>query len=122
MKRGAEDTDISVVEGVMGYYDGLGGIDTKASAYDLAAVTKTPAVLIVDTRGMSLSALADQRFSLTIKEPYQRCDPEPHVPDALSEVKSRVEENSASGFWLCAEAYGAESGEPSSGAGAPRMR
>lgn len=42
MKRGAEDTDISVVEGVMGYYDGLGGIDTKASAYDLAAVTKTP--------------------------------------------------------------------------------
>ena len=28
MKRGAEDTDISVVEGVMGYYDGLGGIDT----------------------------------------------------------------------------------------------
>ena len=65
MKRGAEDTDISVVEGVMGYYDGLGGIDTKASAYDLAAVTKTPAVLIVDTRGMSLSALAEIKGFLT---------------------------------------------------------
>ena len=27
--------DISVLEGVMGYYDGLGGISTKGSAYDL---------------------------------------------------------------------------------------
>ncbi len=94
MKRGAEDTDISVVEGVMGYYDGLGGIDTKASAYDLAAVTKTPAVLIVDTRGMSLSALAEIKGFLTYKK-------ESHIkgvilnrmsPMLYPEVKSRVEE------------------------------
>ena len=32
--------DISVLEGVMGYYDGLGGISTKGSAYDLAGMTK----------------------------------------------------------------------------------
>lgn len=50
--------DISVLEGVMGYYDGLGGISTKGSAYDLAGMTKTPVLLVIDTKGMSVSALA----------------------------------------------------------------
>ncbi|MGN0315771.1 MAG: cobyrinate a,c-diamide synthase [Fusicatenibacter sp.] len=56
--RGAREGDISVFEGVMGYYDGLGGVSTKGSAYDLARMTKTPVILVVDARGMSLSALA----------------------------------------------------------------
>ena len=43
----AEGTDLAVLEGVMGYYDGLGGISTKASAYDVACTVDTPAVLIV---------------------------------------------------------------------------
>lgn len=42
----------------MGYYDGLGGICTKASSYDLARVTDTPVILIVNAKGMSLSILA----------------------------------------------------------------
>ena len=42
----------------MGYYDGLGGISTKGSAYDLAGMTKTPVLLVVDAKGMSVSALA----------------------------------------------------------------
>lgn len=50
--------DICVMEGVMGFYDGLAGISTKASAYDLATVTRTPAVLIVNSRGMSVSLAA----------------------------------------------------------------
>ena len=32
LSENAKDCDISVLEGVMGYYDGLAGIDTKASA------------------------------------------------------------------------------------------
>ena len=41
--RERKRVDISVMEGVMGYYDGLGGISTvKASASDLADVTDTP--------------------------------------------------------------------------------
>lgn len=56
--KNAAEADVSVMEGVMGYYDGLGGISDAASAYDLARVTGTPAVLIVNTRGMSLSVLA----------------------------------------------------------------
>ena len=54
----AEGADISVMEGVMGFYDGLGGISVRASAYDLARATDTPVVLIVNCKGMSLSVLA----------------------------------------------------------------
>ena len=54
----AEGMDISVMEGVMGYYDGVAGTTPQAGAYDLARVTKTPAVLIVNTKGMSLSVAA----------------------------------------------------------------
>ena len=46
------------MEGVMGYYDGVGGTTFRASAYDLARTTRTPAVLIVNSKGMSLSLLA----------------------------------------------------------------
>ena len=53
----AKDARISVMEGVMGFYDGLGGKSTKASAYDLANVTDTPVILIVNCKGMSLSVL-----------------------------------------------------------------
>ena len=56
--RGAQKADVSVIEGVMGYYDGLGGTSVKASSYDTARVTDTPVVLIVNCRGMSLSVLA----------------------------------------------------------------
>ncbi|NLM22426.1 MAG: cobyrinate a,c-diamide synthase [Peptococcaceae bacterium] len=50
--------DIAVLEGVMGYYDGLGGRSTEASSYHLASVTGTPVILIVDCRGASLSLAA----------------------------------------------------------------
>jgi len=54
----AADCDISVMEGVMGFYDGVAGTTTKASAYDLASVTDTPVILIVNSRGMSVSLAA----------------------------------------------------------------
>lgn len=69
--KNAAGTDISVMEGVMGYYDGLGGISTEASAYDLARVTRTPAVLIVNTKGMSLSVLAQIKGFLEYRENSQ---------------------------------------------------
>lgn len=57
LAKNSSDMDIAVMEGVMGYYDGVGGITSKASAYELANVTETPAVLIVNCRGMSVSVL-----------------------------------------------------------------
>ena len=57
LAKNAADCDISVLEGVMGYYDGLGGISDKASAYDVASITDTPVVMIADCRGLSLSLI-----------------------------------------------------------------
>ena len=54
----AAGTEMAVLEGVMGYYDGLGGVSTAASAYDIACTVDAPAVLIVPGRGSSVSAAA----------------------------------------------------------------
>ena len=71
--KNAEQADLSVMEGVMGYYDGLGGCSIKASACDLAEVTNTPVVLVVNTRGMSLSMLAYIKGFLTYRQPTKIC-------------------------------------------------
>ena len=54
---GGEGADIAVVEGAMGFYDGLGG-GTECSAYALAKHTGTPALLVVDASGSAASAAA----------------------------------------------------------------
>lgn len=51
----AKTMDFAVLEGVMGLYDGLGGIRKEGSSYHLAEVTKTPIVLVVDAKGMGRS-------------------------------------------------------------------
>lgn len=38
LAKNASDCEIAVMEGVMGYYDGVGGITSRASAYDLASI------------------------------------------------------------------------------------
>lgn len=53
----AKNMDFAVLEGVMGLYDGLGGIREEGSSYHLAKVTKTPIVLVVDAKGMGRSIL-----------------------------------------------------------------
>ena len=53
-----EQAGISVLEGVMGYYDGLGGTETSASSWEIAEITETPAILVLDCKGASLSAAA----------------------------------------------------------------
>ena len=53
----ASDCDIAVTEGVMGYYDGLGGIRTEGSTYDVAAALAIPAGMSFSRRGGRLSFL-----------------------------------------------------------------
>lgn len=53
--RGCE---LAVIEGVMGYYDGLGLTSTRASTFELAQKTESPVVLVVNARGAALSVLA----------------------------------------------------------------
>ena len=56
--RDLRDAEMCVMEGVMGYYDGVGGTTTTASSYELSKVTKTPVVLIVDAKGASVTLAA----------------------------------------------------------------
>ena len=51
--------ELTVLEGVMGYYDGLGGISSAASSYEIAKLTDTPVLLIADARGVSVSLCAE---------------------------------------------------------------
>ncbi|MBQ2801361.1 MAG: cobyrinate a,c-diamide synthase [Lachnospiraceae bacterium] len=51
------EADFAVLEGVMGLFDGLGGIREEGSSYHLAKVTKTPIILVVDVKGMGRSVL-----------------------------------------------------------------
>ena len=51
-QKSAAKMDFAVFEGVMGLYDGLGGVRKEGSSYHLAEVTKTPIVLVVDAKGM----------------------------------------------------------------------
>ncbi|WP_051684995.1 cobyrinate a,c-diamide synthase [Clostridium sp. KNHs205] len=56
--EGSKDSDISVMEGVMGYYDGI-GFTERSSSYEVASLTDTPVILIIEAKGMgnSLGAL-----------------------------------------------------------------
>ena len=53
--------DIAVIEGVMGLFDGIGGVELTGSSYDLARVLKTPIILVIDAKGAGRSVLAEIR-------------------------------------------------------------
>ena len=55
--RDRSDGELVVMEGVMGLYDGLGGIREEGSSYHLAKVTQTPIILVVDAKGMGKSVI-----------------------------------------------------------------
>ncbi|HCT92940.1 MAG TPA: cobyrinic acid a,c-diamide synthase [Lachnospiraceae bacterium] len=68
LQKNGAGADVAVIEGVMGYYDGLAGISAEASAWELADVTDTPAVLLVNCRGMSVSVVPMIKGFLEYKE------------------------------------------------------
>ena len=58
--------DISVIEGVMGFYDGVGN---DASSRRLALDTATPVVIVIDCKGMSMSIGAVMKGFLEFQKP-----------------------------------------------------
>ena len=60
---------LPVVEGVMGYFDGLGGSTTRASSWEVAHILDLPAVLVVDARGASVSLAALIKGFLEFERP-----------------------------------------------------
>ena len=57
LEQGMQHADIGIIEGAMGYYDGI-GMTSQASAYAVSQATHTPAVLVVNPVGMGASVLA----------------------------------------------------------------
>ena len=64
-----EETELSLIEGVMGYYDGAGLATGTGSTYELASILEAPVVLIIDAAGMSLSAVAVLKGFLEYRKP-----------------------------------------------------
>ena len=52
LQKSSRGADLAFIEGVMGYYDGIASTST-ASSWHLARATRTPAVLVLNCRGMS---------------------------------------------------------------------
>lgn len=56
--KNAKDRNISIIEGVMGFYDGAGISSEKESTYEVSKITKSPVLLVVDAKGAAFSVLA----------------------------------------------------------------
>lgn len=59
--KGASGHGAAVCEGAMGFYDGLGGVSDKASAWHLADTLGLPVLLVVEPKGQSLTLAAELR-------------------------------------------------------------
>ena len=57
LERASAGAGLALIEGVMGYYDGI-AMSHEASAWHLARVTQTPAVLVADGRGSARTLAA----------------------------------------------------------------
>ena len=73
LAKNAETCDLSIIEGVMGFYDGMGLTTTRASSYDLAQATNSPVVLVVSAKGASLSVLAQIQGFLSFEQENHIC-------------------------------------------------
>ena len=62
---------IAVLEGVMGYYDGLGGVSDRDSTWDVACATNTPVILVVRPKGASLTIAAQVQGMLSFRKRNQ---------------------------------------------------
>lgn len=70
LARGARGRGAAVIEGVMGYYDGVGGGD-RASSWHLAQVTQTPTILVAEPKGSALTLAAVLQGLAQFREPSQ---------------------------------------------------
>lgn len=69
----SKEAGLSIIEGVMGYYDGVGGDSTWASSYEVACAVDAPVVMILDCKGASLSLVAVMKGFLEYKKDSHIC-------------------------------------------------
>ncbi len=74
--RHGQDNDISIVEGVMGLFDGIGGTLDAGSTAQIAKIIGAPVILVVDARSQGRSAAA-------LVEGFARFDQEVRVAGVI---------------------------------------
>ena len=67
--RGAAGHGAAVCEGAMGFYDGLGGVSDRASAWHLADTLDLPVLLVVEPKGQSLTLAAELNGLVNFRTP-----------------------------------------------------
>ncbi len=88
-----QDGDLALTEGAMGYYDGLNGTEA-CSAWELAGVTDTPAVLLLRPGSESVTLAAQVCGLLEFRQPSRIAallltDCSPRRVDSLSQLLER---------------------------------
>ena len=67
--KGTAGHGAAVCEGAMGFYDGLGGVSDRASAWHLADTLGLPVLLVVEPKGQSLTLAAELKGLVTFRTP-----------------------------------------------------
>ena len=67
--RGIAGHGAAVCEGAMGFYDGLGGVSDRASAWHLADTLGLPVLLVVEPKGQSLTLAAELNGLVNFRTP-----------------------------------------------------
>jgi len=75
--RAAAPTDIAVIEGVMGLYDGQSSTSDVGSTAEVAKILRAPVVLVIDASAMARSAAA-------VVMGFQHLDPEVHIAGVIA--------------------------------------
>ncbi len=98
--KGSEGADISIIEGVMGFYDGKSPTSNQGSTAEISTILSSPTILIVDCSAMARSAAA-------IVKGFQSLDPGDNIAGVIA---NKV--GSAGHYQLIKEAVEQECGIP----------
>ncbi|TFE00643.1 cobyrinate a,c-diamide synthase [Jeotgalibacillus salarius] len=98
--NGSEGADISIIEGMMGLYDGESPTSNRGSAAEISSLLKCPVILVVDCSAMARSAAA-------VVKGFQHLDPDVNIAGVIA---NRV--GSEGHYKLIKEAVEQECGVP----------
>ncbi|MFG6115629.1 cobyrinate a,c-diamide synthase [Halobacillus sp. MO56] len=75
--KGSEGADLSIIEGVMGFYDGKSPRSNQGSTAEISTLLGAPTILVVDCSAMARSAAA-------IVKGFQLLDPGVHIAGVIA--------------------------------------